>query len=174
MNSSDRQVDNMKKRKPYKYAYKDIATRIMSSIPENINIYIPMPFEYSSANKYFLLSCMYLHPDTNFVSVRTAERYIPLASRDIYMMYLGGIGPITFKKFLYEAMDINLMIEMLGKGGKNYYMINPVFAAHKNSDFNAITRFFSATSMFSGDIEVNEQYIKDHILPSSNKRMEIK
>jgi len=161
-------------RKPYRYTYRDMATRILANIPDSISIYIPMPFESSSSNRYFLLSCRALHPETNFVSVYTGERYVPIASREIYMMYLGGIGGITFKKFLYEAMDINLIIEMLGKNGKNFYMMNPIYAAHKSMNFDSVVKFFAATSRFSGDVEIDENYIKEHILPNSEKRMAIK
>lgn len=166
-------IDMKRKRKPYRYSYKDMATRIIATIPDSVQVFVAAPFENNSFNKYYLLSCRYLHPETNMVCVDTGEKYIPISSKEIYKMYLGVISDATYRKFTYEAMDINLLIVMQGKNGRDYFMINPVYASHKSLDFQSMTRFFTVTSKFSGNMEIDEKYIKDNIKPLSDKRLEM-
>ena len=107
------QINN--KRKPYRYSYKDMSSRILATIPDSVQVYIASPFENNSYNKYYLLSCRCLHPDTNMICVNAGDKYLPISSKEIYKMYLGVISDFTYRKFIYEAMDINLIIIMQGK-----------------------------------------------------------
>lgn len=163
----------VKRRKPYRYSYRDIASRILATIPETVSVFIPSPFENNSLNKYYLLSCRYLHPELNLVCVDMIDRYVPITSKEIYMTYLGMIHPATYRKFIYEAMDINLLAIIQGKNGKDYFMINPVYASHRALDFNPLTKIFTATSRFSGEIEIDEKYITGKIKADSDKRMDM-
>lgn len=160
-------------RKPYRYNYKDMSARILATIPDNIQVYISSPFEVSAYNKYYLLSCRCLHPETNMVCVNTNEKYVPISSKEIYKMYLGVISDATYRRFIYEALDLNLIIVMQGKNGRDYFMINPVYASNKALEFNMIARYFTITSKFSGSIEIDEKYIRDNIKPISDKRLEM-
>lgn len=160
-------------RRPYRYAYKDVATRVLATIPDSIRVYIPSPFEINSHNRYYLFSCKFLHPTMNVVSVLVNGEYIPITSRELYLAYLGGIHNVTFRKFLYEAMDINLMAVIQGKNGKDYFVVNPVYASHRNLELEPVSRIFGLTSRYCGSMEIDEKYILDNIKPQSDKRLEM-
>lgn len=166
----------MKRKKPYRYSYKSTASRILAVIPNNITVFIPSPFEYNALNKYYLLSCRKLHPDLNIVCVDMGDRYMPITCKEIYMAYLGISSRLTFRKFMGEAMDINMILTIKGKNDKEYFMINPVFASNNNVNFNVISTIFTATSRFSGEIEIDDKYLTskiEDIKKDSDKRMEM-
>jgi hypothetical protein len=156
---------------PYRYHYRSLASRIIATIPDNISIFIPAPFENISYNKYYLLLCRYLHPETNMVCIHDGSRIVPITSREVLKMYMGVVSYPTYRRFILEAMQLNLLMIVKAINEKEYYIINPVYASHKTLKFNEISKFFTVVSSFSGELIIDEKYIKNDIKSLSDERM---
>ncbi len=156
---------------PKNYGKRSLTARMLATISPNIYVYIPAPFESVIYNKYYLMLCRHLDPDTNIVCVMNDSRYVPVNTKEALMMYLSILSPISYKRFINACFEINLMMIIEAFNDKVYYVINPVFACHKILNFQSISKFFSLVSSFGMDLVIDEKYVKDVIKPQSDDRI---
>ncbi len=157
---------------PKNYRCKSLTSKLLATIPNEIFVYVQAPFESVIYNKYYLMLCRHLHPKTNIICVHNGDRYVPVNSRESFMLYLGMLSSVAYRKFINAAMDINLLFMIEAYNDKRYYVINPVFATNRRVNFNAISTFFSIISSFGNAVTIDEKYVEDIIKPESDKRVD--
>lgn len=143
------------KRKKYLYHYQDVAYSALNEVPEHIEIFQSKPFDNNLFNKYYLMMCRALHPMTNIVCVNNGAKLIAINSKQTMKIYLGGISDATFKRFICEAMEINIIFIIQARNDRYYYLINPAYAACKNLSYKQLFEVFAVISDFSRTMDLS-------------------